>query len=102
MPNFWRTIRRLFSRDSNSHASESRHGAYAPRYGAGSTVVYSPGFGGSAMSVATVYRCVKLLGDTVAGLRLQYMRRRGGCYREDTSSPYHYLLTVQPQPEMSA
>lgn len=54
------------------------------------------------MSVATVYRCVKLLGDTVAGLRLQYMRRRGGCYREDTSSPYHYLLTVQPQPEMSA
>lgn len=54
------------------------------------------------MAVATVYRCVKLLGDSVASLRLQYMRRKNGRYTEDTQSNLHYLLTVQPQPEMSA
>lgn len=54
------------------------------------------------MAVATVYRCVKLLGDSVASLRLQYMRRKNGRYTEYTQSNLHYLLTVQPQPEMSA
>lgn len=54
------------------------------------------------MSVATVYRCVKLLSDSVASLRLQYMRMKDDRYQEDLSSPYHYLLTIQPQPEMSA
>ena len=53
------------------------------------------------MAVATVYRCVKLLGDSVASLRLQYMRRKNGRYTEYTQSNLHYLLTVQPQPEMS-
>lgn len=54
------------------------------------------------MQVATVYRCVKVVSDGVASLPLRYMTRRGGRYVEDEKSPLHYLLTVQPQPEMSA
>lgn len=54
------------------------------------------------MEVAAVYRCVTLLSESVAGLRLQYMRQKEGRYQEDTASVFHYLLTVQPQPEMSA
>lgn len=56
---------------------------------------------GDGMRVAAVYRCVTLLSDSVAGMRLRYMRRKDGRYVEDESSMLHYLLTVQPQPEMS-
>ena len=52
--------------------------------------------------MATAYRCVKVISDGVASLPLRYMRRRDGRYVEDTQSELHYLLTVQPQPEMSA
>lgn len=72
-----------------------------PRGGAGLSV-----FGGldsnSNLNVSTAYRCVKILSETVAGLRFQYMRLKGGVYKEDVNSPLHYLLTVQPQPERSA
>lgn len=55
-----------------------------------------------AMAIAATYRCVTLLSESVASLRLQYMQRKGGRYQEDIESDFHYLLTVQPQPEMSA
>ena len=70
-----------------------------PRTGAG--LYYFAPTSNEAMAVATVYRCVQLLSDSVAGLHLQYMKLKGGRYQEDTNSPLHYLLTVQPQPEMS-
>lgn len=54
------------------------------------------------MQVATAYRCVKVISDGVASLPLRYMTMQGGRYVEDTRNPLHYLLTVQPQPEMSA
>lgn len=54
------------------------------------------------MAIAATYRCVTLLSESVASLRLQYMQRKGGRYQEDIESDFHYLLTVQPQPEMSA
>ena len=56
----------------------------------------------TAMAIATVFRCVDVLSTSVASLRFQYMRQKGGCFVEDANSPLHYLLTVQPQPEMSA
>lgn len=68
----------------------------------GKTVVFQPGMDAAAMSVSTVYRCVKLLGDSVSCLRLQYMRLAEGRYVEATDTRMHYLLTVQPQPELSA
>lgn len=57
--------------------------------------------GGAPMSVAAVYRCVQLISDSVACLTLQYMRLRDGRFAEDENSPLHYLLTVEPQPEMN-
>lgn len=56
----------------------------------------------TAMAIATCFRCVDVLATSVASLCFQYMRLKGGCFVEDTNSPYHYLLNVQPQPEMSA
>lgn len=58
--------------------------------------------GGGAMAVATVYRCVRLLSETVASLPLSYMRLRGGLFAADVNSSLHRLLTVQPNPSMSA
>jgi HK97 family phage portal protein len=54
-----------------------------------------------ALGIAAVYRCVQLLSDSVAGLQLQYLRRKDDRYLEDEGSAFHYLLSVQPQPEMS-
>ncbi|MCM1484074.1 MAG: phage portal protein [Muribaculaceae bacterium] len=66
----------------------------------GSTILYPSGR--RPLNVATVYRCVDLLAGSVANLRLQYMRRKGDVFVEDTSSRLHYLLAVQPCPYMSA
>lgn len=96
---FWRNISKLFRRESTGTTTD-RVAVASPRY-AGTVQVYGGG-GDTAMAVATVYRCVQLLGDSVASLRLQYLKRKDGRYQEDERSPYHYLLTVQPQPEMSA
>lgn len=56
---------------------------------------------GKPTAVATVFRCVRILSDSVASLQMQCMRREGGRYVEDEQSPFHYLLHVQPQPERS-
>ena len=102
MTAFWNNIRRLFSRDAAPDTTEGSTAAHTtPRTGGG-VQVYSPLGGGDPMAIAAVYRCVTLLSESVAGLRLQYMRQRDGRYQEDTASDLHYLLTVQPQPEMSA
>lgn len=56
-----------------------------------------------AMSIAAVYRCVKLLSDSVAQLPLRYMKRSGGIYVEEVMERnLHYFLTVQPCRSMSA
>lgn len=57
---------------------------------------------GAEMSVATVYRCVNLLADSVANLPIQYMRLKDNVFTEDKSSRLHYLLNVQPCAYMSA
>lgn len=94
----WHNMRRIFMREGGD--SVERTAVASPRY-AGTVQVFAPSADAS-MAVATVYRCVQLLGDSVASLRLQYLKRKDGRYQEDERSPFHYLLTVQPQPEMSA
>ncbi len=105
MAGIWTNIRRFFAREATATDSAADTAADAagltPRTGGG-VAVFSPWGGGDAMAVAAVYRCVTLLSESVAGLRLQYMSRKDGRYQEDTASVFHYLLTVQPQPEMSA
>ncbi len=91
----WQYIKRLFRRESSTTTA-----AHSPR--TGGVALWYAGLNGSALSIATVYRCVQVLADRVAGLHLQYMRRKpDGRYVEDETSDFHYLLTVQPQPEMS-
>lgn len=58
---------------------------------------------GGGLSISTVYRCVRFIADSVANLPMQYMRLTNeGVYVEETSDPLHYLLTVQPNANMSA
>ena len=100
MATFWNSIKRFFSREATGADTTGTARPTTVRTGGG-VAVFSA-WGGDAMTVAAVYRCVTLLSESVASLRLQYMRCRDGRYQEDTASDLHYLLTVQPQPEMSA
>lgn len=52
--------------------------------------------GGSALSVATVFRCVQLLSEGVARLQLRHLRLRNGVYQCDEHSPMHYVFNVRP------
>ncbi len=101
MSQFLDNIKRFFRREATSATTEAGTQYYTPRAGGGVSVLSFPGCS-DAMAIAATYRCVTLLSESVASLRLQYMQRKGGRYQEDTASDYHYLLTVQPQPEMSA
>lgn len=91
MMSFFNRIRNLFRRSSTDTAQSS-----APRTGC---VPLLPS--GNALNVATVYRCVNLLADSVANLPVQYMRLKGNIFVEDKSCRLHYLLNVQPCVYMS-
>lgn len=56
---------------------------------------------GGPMSVATVYRCVKLISESVATLPILWQDRRGEVF-VDSSDRMAYLLNVSPSPEVSA
>jgi len=87
-------LRRIFKREASPSSSVE-----VPDFG-NATLLYP--FGTGPLHVATVYRCVDLLANSVANLRLQYMRRKGDIFVEDTNSRLHYLLTVQPDSYLSA
>lgn len=55
-----------------------------------------------ALCISSVFRCVKLLSESVANLPMQYMRQRNAIFVEDISNRLHYLLTVQPNPAQSS
>lgn len=83
------------SQDNDSASSSSvRRGDY--------TTFFDVQSGNTALSIATVYRCVQLISDSVANLPLQYMRLKDGIFVEDTNSRLHYLLAVQPDYTKSA
>lgn len=92
----------LRRREVSSESAEGSGTAASASRVRGGVQVFSSFGGGDALAVAAVYRCASLLSDSVAGLRLRYMALRNGRYVEEVNSPLHYLLTVQPQPEMSA
>ena len=79
-------------------ASAQKAGS-GPRLGAASLFACT---GGDPLTVAAVYRCVNFLADSVANLPLQYLVNQNGVYEEDTKSRLHYLLTVSPNPAISA
>lgn len=99
MSKWWNNIKKFLSRDSQDVAtSTTRSSLSSVRDGRG---VFIWGEPGGSLAVATVFRCVRILSDSVASLQLQYMKRSGDRYVEDETSPLHYLLHVQPQPERS-
>ncbi|WP_300966107.1 hypothetical protein, partial [uncultured Muribaculum sp.] len=67
--NFLRYILSYFRREA---ATKSDVEPSAARTGATPLFVYG---GQTAMSIATVFRCVKLLSESVANLPLQYVKR---------------------------
>lgn len=59
----------------------------------------------SAMQIATVYACVRLLAETVAGLPLHLYRMTdasGNAKERATDHPLYKLLYRQPNPEMTS
>lgn len=97
------SIRDLFRRSSTTPtetiATSTETSATSPR--TGGIISILPANGG-AMNIATVYRCVNLLADSVANLPIQYMRLKGDIFVDDRTSRLHYLLNVQPCSYMSA
>lgn len=55
------------------------------------------------MELAAVYRCVQLISNSIASMPV-YRERRGtdGIYKADETDPVNWLLTVAPNPKMSA
>ena len=91
-------IRNLFRRSTTAEGGAANTTGATPRTGGVPLLTTTAG----ALNVATVYRCVNLLADSVANLPVQYMRMRGDIFVEDKSSRLHYLLNVQPCAYMSA
>lgn len=83
--------RRKIQRESVSASTPRTGGVLWPSY-----------TGQTALCVATVYRCVKLLSESVANLPVQCMLLRDGLFVEDTASRLSYLLNVQPDVATSA
>ena len=56
------------------------------------------------MQIATVYACVRLLAESVAGLPLHLYRMRNGTNAKEraTEHPLYKLLYHQPNPEMTS
>lgn len=90
----------IFRRDAGSSAAASTTEPIPPRQGGIDWRDFVPASG--PLNVATAYRCINLLSDSVACLPLQYKRQKGDIYVEDTTSRLHYLLTVQPDGYISA
>ncbi len=102
MANWWESLKfwkpkREDAGDAPAQATTSTR--TTPRTGGGLQYYYLSG--GDNLAIATTYRCVQLISDSVAALHLRYMKSKNDRYQEDENSPLHYLLSVQPQPEMS-
>ena len=96
----WLNPFKWFTRDAGTAETGTQ---YTPRTGGYDYWALLSGAPGSAaLSIATVYRCVNLLCDSVAVLPCQYMRLKDGIFVPDLNSRLHYLLTVQPDSAMSA
>lgn len=93
-----RNIKNIFRRSEDSEQPKPAQQPSPARTGAINLLAPA----GTELSIATVYRCVNLLADSVANLPVQYMRLKGDIFTEDKASRLHYLLNVQPCPYMSA
>lgn len=89
---------KLFGFNITRIKRESQSNAFTPREGVVDLTVTDT----RPLAIATVYRCVNLLGDSVANLPMRYLRLKDDVFVEDTTSRLHYLLSVQPDSYMSS
>ncbi|MDE6498229.1 MAG: phage portal protein [Muribaculaceae bacterium] len=90
----WRNFLGYFKREKKSDAALD-----TPRAGAVPLFLRT---GGNAMCVATVFRCVRLLSESVASLPLLHERLRDGIFTDTGDSGLYYLLNVQPDDAVNA
>lgn len=91
---FWQHILSYFKRETTNGGAPS-----AARTGVLPLFAYA---GLPAMNIATVYRCVKLLSESVANLPLQYLKRKDGVFADAADERLDYLLNCQPDPALNA
>lgn len=96
---FFSTIRNALRREGGGAAASPASSVRRGSHGGGLDVVAGCG---DSMAVAAVYRCVKVLSDSVAGLPLRHLRKEGGRFVVDEGSALQYLLSVEPEPSRSA
>lgn len=92
--NLWRYILNYFRRESNSATTPS-----AARIGATPLFAYG---NATAMNIAAVFRCVKLLSESVANLPLRCLKRKDGIFIDADNARLDYLLNVQPDDAVNA
>jgi HK97 family phage portal protein len=56
----------------------------------------------NALQITTVYAAVRIIAESVASLPLKLMERTANGHEEAVDAALHYLLAVEPNPEMSA
>lgn len=55
-----------------------------------------------ALNIATVFRCVKLLSESIANLPLQHLKKKDGIFADANDARLDYLLNVQPDYAINA
>lgn len=90
----WRNIVSYFQRESRTGAN-----TFEPRSGSVSLWDY---YAGTPLCISTVFRCSKLLSESVANLPVQYLRNRNGIFIDQSGNRLCYLLNVQPDYAISA
>jgi len=106
MSRFGKAIRVLFGREGaestpSQPAAQKEESLVRQGYGYEELLQFFAGT--SPLSISTVYRCAGVIADSVASLPLRYMKRNGsGVYEADERDRMNYLLTVRPNPGMSA
>lgn len=96
---FGLTISRTQKRENTSTDVSN---PFSPRYGGDYNDLVVSAASSGALSVATAYRCIDVICNTVAALDFEYLKKTSGIFRPDTDARVRYLLTVQPNPFMSA
>lgn len=68
----------------------------------GSTAAGVPIDESNALTVSAVYKCVKILAESIGSLPLHLYQRSGDAKKRAPEHSYYHLMHTQPNPEMSA
>jgi len=104
---FFSNIARIFRRDTEDATNaadnvSSSGGAESPARTGEDLSYIMYGNNRTELNIATVYRCVKLLSESVANLPIQVMRLKGDLFAVDNSNRLDYLLNIQPDTNFNA